>query len=84
MSSTGGTRRLLDPRLRILIENNVAKNHRSFIVLVGDRGRDRVGFTFLLKLNDQLNHDSIDTRSLLSSFSCPKQVKLEATCAMVL
>jgi len=36
------TRKQLDPRLRILIENNVKKNHRSFIVLVGDRGRDRV------------------------------------------
>ena len=42
MSSSSGTRRLLDPRLRILIENNVKKNHRSFIVLVGDRSRDRV------------------------------------------
>jgi len=44
MSSSGGTRRLLDPRLRILIENNVKKNHRSFIVLVGDRSRERVRF----------------------------------------
>ncbi|KIM30804.1 hypothetical protein M408DRAFT_21631 [Serendipita vermifera MAFF 305830] len=57
MSSTGGTRRLLDPRLRILIENNVKKNHRSFIVLVGDRSRDRIpGLYYLLShARDKLN-----------------------------
>lgn len=42
MATPNGTRRLLDARIRILIENNAKKNHRSFIVLVGDRGRDRV------------------------------------------
>ncbi|EMD40168.1 hypothetical protein CERSUDRAFT_46607 [Gelatoporia subvermispora B] len=35
-------RKQLDPRLPILISNNVKKNHRSFIVLVGDKGRDQV------------------------------------------
>ncbi|KAG8833327.1 hypothetical protein FRC17_010859 [Serendipita sp. 399] len=57
MSSSSGTRRLLDPRLRILIENNVKKNHRSFIVLVGDRGRDRIpGLYYLLShARDKLN-----------------------------
>ncbi|KAJ7593715.1 GNAT acetyltransferase 2-domain-containing protein [Mycena floridula] len=35
-------RKQLDPRIPILINNNVAKNHRSFIVLVGDKGRDQV------------------------------------------
>ncbi|CCA70074.1 related to KRE33-Killer toxin REsistant protein [Serendipita indica DSM 11827] len=57
MSSSSGTRRLLDPRLRILIENNVKKNHRSFIVLVGDRGRDRIpGLYYLLThARDKLN-----------------------------
>ncbi|KAI0059576.1 DUF699-domain-containing protein [Artomyces pyxidatus] len=35
-------RKQLDPRIPILINNNVKKNHRSFIVLVGDRGRDQV------------------------------------------
>src|SRR5258706_12753212 len=42
------TRKQLDPRLRILIENNVKTNHRSFIVLVGDRGRDRVCQIFFI------------------------------------
>ena len=34
-------RKQLDPRIPILINNNVKKNHRSFIVLVGDKGRDQ-------------------------------------------
>ena len=35
-------RKQLDQRISTLINNNVKKNHRSFIVLVGDRGRDQV------------------------------------------
>ncbi len=35
-------RKQLDPRIPILINNNVKKSHRSFIVLVGDRGREQV------------------------------------------
>ncbi|KAF8915395.1 DUF699-domain-containing protein [Mucidula mucida] len=35
-------RKQLDPRIPILINNNVKKNHRSFIVLVGDKGRDQI------------------------------------------
>ena len=35
-------RKQLDPRIPILITNNAKKNHRSFIVLVGDKGRDQV------------------------------------------
>ncbi|TDL16212.1 DUF699-domain-containing protein [Rickenella mellea] len=39
----------LDPRIQTLITNNVKKNHRSFIVLVGDKGRDQiVNLHFLL------------------------------------
>ncbi|KAF9458787.1 DUF699-domain-containing protein [Collybia nuda] len=42
-------RKQLDPRIPILITNNVKKNHRSFIVLVGDKGRDQiVNLHFLL------------------------------------
>ena len=36
-------RKQLDPSIPILISNNVKKNHRSFIVLVGDKARDQVG-----------------------------------------
>ncbi|KAF8428438.1 DUF699-domain-containing protein [Boletus edulis BED1] len=32
----------LDPRVPTLITNNVKKNHRSFIVFVGDKGRDQI------------------------------------------
>ena len=39
---TGRMRKQLDPRIPILINNNVKKNHRSFIVLVGDKRRDQV------------------------------------------
>jgi N-acetyltransferase 10 len=35
-------RKQLDQRIPILINNNVKNNHRSFIVLVGDKGRDQV------------------------------------------
>ncbi|KAI0789678.1 GNAT acetyltransferase 2-domain-containing protein [Abortiporus biennis] len=42
-------RKQLDPRIPILINNNVKKNHRSFIVLVGDKGKDQiVNLHFLL------------------------------------
>lgn len=42
-------RKQLDPRIPILINNNVKRNHRSFIVLVGDKGRDQiVNLHFLL------------------------------------
>jgi N-acetyltransferase 10 len=35
-------RKQLDPRIGTLISNCVKQNQRSFIVLVGDRGRDQV------------------------------------------
>ncbi|CAO1639161.1 unnamed protein product [Sympodiomycopsis kandeliae] len=35
-------RKQLDPRIPTLIRNNVATNHRSFFVLVGDKARDQV------------------------------------------
>ncbi|OAX41419.1 DUF699-domain-containing protein [Rhizopogon vinicolor AM-OR11-026] len=42
-------RKQLDPRIPIQITNNVKKNHRTFIVLVGDKGRDQiVNLHFLL------------------------------------
>ncbi|KAH7106917.1 DUF699-domain-containing protein [Auriculariales sp. MPI-PUGE-AT-0066] len=42
-------RKQLDSRIPTLINNNVALNHRSFIVLVGDKGRDQiVNLHFLL------------------------------------
>ncbi|CAE6447167.1 unnamed protein product [Rhizoctonia solani] len=42
-------RKQLDNRIPILINNNVKRNHRSFIVLVGDKGRDQiVNLHFLL------------------------------------
>ncbi|KAK2459458.1 hypothetical protein APHAL10511_008518 [Amanita phalloides] len=42
-------RKQLDPRIPTVINNNVKKNHRSFIVLVGDKGRDQiVNLHFLL------------------------------------
>ena len=35
-------RKKLDSRIPTLIANGVQTNHRSFFVLVGDRGRDQV------------------------------------------
>lgn len=44
LASISLMRKQLDPRIPILISNNVKKNYRSFIVLVGDKGRDQVRF----------------------------------------
>jgi len=61
-------RKQLDSRIPTLIANNVQQNHRSFIVLVGDKGRDQVriqtkycGFTWL-------NLD-VDSKLALSPFA---------------
>ena len=35
-------RKKVDSRIRTLIENGVRSRHRSFFVLVGDRGKDQV------------------------------------------
>ncbi|XP_071975176.1 RNA cytidine acetyltransferase [Engystomops pustulosus] len=35
-------RKKIDNRIRVLIENGVAEKHRSFFVVVGDRGKDQV------------------------------------------
>ena len=50
----------LDNRIRVLIENGVAKKHRSFFIIVGDKGRDQVGtyhrsnkFIYLIKGNPE-------------------------------
>ncbi len=32
----------IDNRIRVLIENGIQLNHRSLIVVVGDKGRDQV------------------------------------------
>lgn len=32
----------IDEKIKILIENSVKTNHRSFFVIIGDRGRDQV------------------------------------------
>ena len=66
-------RKQLDPRIPILINNNVQKNHRSFIVLVGDKGRDQARSSSL-KISSQLTA-AVDRESSLSAISstsiCP-------------
>ncbi|KAH7819850.1 putative N-acetyltransferase 10 [Monocercomonoides exilis] len=47
----------IDNRIRTLIENNVKKNHRSFFVIVGDRGKDQV-----VNLHYILSHAAIRPR----------------------
>lgn len=32
----------IDERIKVLIENSVKQNHRSFLMIVGDRGRDQI------------------------------------------
>ena len=42
VKSAGRMKKKLDNRIRVLIENSVAIGHRSFFVVVGDKGRDQV------------------------------------------
>ena len=51
-------RKQLDPRIPTLINNNVKQNHRSFIVLVGDKGRDQVCILTLVRCIDSTDYDS--------------------------
>jgi N-acetyltransferase 10 len=37
----------IDNRIRVLIENGIQLNHRSLIVVVGDKGRDQVIYLIL-------------------------------------
>lgn len=39
-----GEKKQVDPRIIALINNGVKANHRSFFVMVGDRGRDQIVF----------------------------------------
>lgn len=42
-------RKQLDPRIPALINHGVKTNHRSFFVLVGDRGRDQVSCRYVCR-----------------------------------
>lgn len=68
-------RKQLDPRIPALINNGVRSNHRSFFVLVGDRGRDQVSWL----LGTSLMSDREPPLSLVAS-SCVCQ----AECLVVL
>ena len=60
-------RKQLDPRIPILISNNVKQNHRSFIVLVGDKGRDQVRLvSYLLDTYSMLCLQIVNLHFLLS------------------
>lgn len=61
-------RKQLDPRIPVLINNNVKKNHRSFIVLVGDKGRDQV-CTSSLVYRPSLTLSVLDRESPLFAFT---------------
>lgn len=50
-------RKQLDPRIPTLIRNNVSLNHRSFFVLVGDKGRDQI-----VNLHFLLSQSRVDSR----------------------
>lgn len=42
LKTSQAMRKQLDPRIPALINNGVKANHRSFFVMVGDKGRDQV------------------------------------------
>lgn len=39
----------IDNRIRVMIENGVKLGHRTMFLLVGDKSRDQVSRTYLLK-----------------------------------
>lgn len=41
------SRKKLDVRVKVLIENNVQTNHRSLFVIVGEKSKFQVGFLIL-------------------------------------
>jgi hypothetical protein len=41
------TRKKIDNRVRVLIENGVTLGHRTMFVVVGDKGRDQVSWRFI-------------------------------------
>ena len=77
-------RKQLDPRIPTLINNGVKRNHRSFIVLVGDKGRDQVS----LRLRDPKFHQlltvscTLDCEPSLSTLASPRV--RTTVCAVVL
>jgi hypothetical protein len=38
------TKKKIDNRIRIVMENGIRNNHRTFFVIVGDKGKDQVKF----------------------------------------
>ncbi|KAL7750286.1 N-acetyltransferase 10 [Sorochytrium milnesiophthora] len=42
MNNATGQRKKVDPRVRSVLQQGIANNHRSFFVIVGDKGRDQV------------------------------------------
>jgi len=67
-------RKQLDPRIHTLINNGVKKNHRSFIVLVGDKGRDQVSFAFCVQKFPGRQHlySRVDRKPSLSALASPR------------
>jgi hypothetical protein len=43
-------RKAIDSRIHTLVKNGVQKNHRTFFVLVGDRGRDQASILVNLRV----------------------------------
>jgi N-acetyltransferase 10 len=43
------SKKKIDNRIRILMENGIRNNHRTFFVIVGDRGKDQVSTFFNLQ-----------------------------------
>ena len=48
------TRKKVDNRIRVLIENGIALRHRTMFVIVGDKGKDQVNFEVACRLSEFL------------------------------
>ena len=49
-------RKKIDNRIRVLIENGIATQHRSMFVIVGDKARDQVNYYYKVKYTILMKH----------------------------
>jgi len=63
----------IDSRIRTLIENGINANHRTFFVVVGDKGRDQV-YYFLLSLISLISNFRINVGKITKKLQ--KKIKV--------
>lgn len=76
-------RKQLDPRIPILINNNVSLKLGSFIVLVGDKGRDQVVNLHFLLSQARVSARPSVLGAIRRSLGLPREQKFKCLISMV-